>query len=295
MRYFDLSGPARQLLHFLLLVIIMNVTYGVYGMSSDNKSNKRKTDDNSNLRDLLAEQDEIDAIIADIDNNNDYRIATASTMNVTEESSPSNNMYQQIAPDESNNININLLIDDDQSSLTSQIGSLTGTSTSSLIGSRTGRPPIQLYLTCDDDVMSAYQCVVRKQVELFEADIEDVETNAQGRNKPIMLGQVGVRCRHCNLLHPKQRTKGAVYYPTKLDGIYQAVNNMANIHLEKNCQIIDDWSRQHLITLRNNRSISGGGKTAWAERAAALGVFEDNQGLHFEPSIGYRQGINLRL
>jgi hypothetical protein len=32
----------------------------------------------------------------------------------------------------------------------------------------TGRPPIQLYLTCDDDVMSQYQCLVRKQIKLFE-------------------------------------------------------------------------------------------------------------------------------
>ena len=33
----------------------------------------------------------------------------------------------------------------------------------------TGRPPVALYITCDDDSLSEYQCLVRKQIELFEA------------------------------------------------------------------------------------------------------------------------------
>ena len=36
----------------------------------------------------------------------------------------------------------------------------------------------------------------RKQIELFEAKQEDVDAGAQGRNKPIILGQVGIRCIH---------------------------------------------------------------------------------------------------
>ena len=155
--------------------------------------------------------------------------------------------------------------------------------------SRTGRPPIQLYLTCDDDAMSQYQCFVRKQIELFEANIEDVESNAQGRNKPIILGQVGIRCRYCNCLPPNQRKRGATYYPSKLDGIYQAANNLAIVHLGEHCENIDDQFRKHLTTLRNMMSTGGGGKKAWAERAAVLGVFEDLNGLRFEPAIGYRQ------
>lgn len=39
----------------------------------------------------------------------------------------------------------------------------------------------------------------RKQIELFEAKQEDVDAGAQGRNKPIILGQVGIRCIHVSL------------------------------------------------------------------------------------------------
>ena len=61
----------------------------------------------------------------------------------------------------------------------------------------TGRPPVVLYMPCDDAVISQYQCLARKQMELFEAQEIDVEAGAQGRNRGIVLGQVGIRCRHC--------------------------------------------------------------------------------------------------
>jgi hypothetical protein len=118
------------------------------------------------------------------------------------------------------------------------------------MGLLTGRNPVPLYMSCDDDSLSAYQCTVRKQIEIFEARIEDVESNAQGRNKPITLGQVGIRCRHCTRwvysalqspccrlmistqliksfflaysLHARNRARASVYYPAKLLGLYQA-------------------------------------------------------------------------
>jgi hypothetical protein len=175
---------------------------------------------------------------------------------------------------------------------------LTATATAasdSQVGSMTGRPPIQLYLSFDDDAMSIYQCFIRKHIELFEARIEDVESNTQGRNKPITLGQVGVRCRHCNVLYPTERKRGAVYYPAKLDGVYQAAINIATVHLGDHCQRFDDTLRQQLIVLRMNKSSGGGGRKVWAKRAAVLGVYEDDQGLRFEPSINYRQRNYLDL
>jgi hypothetical protein len=54
----------------------------------------------------------------------------------------------------------------------------------------TGRCPTILYLSCDPETLSDYQCLVRKQIELFEANENDVMAGAQGRNKPIVLGQV---------------------------------------------------------------------------------------------------------
>lgn len=183
---------------------------------------------------------------------------------------------------------LNIPNDNSQSNTMDRV-ELPAENTSQFSSSRTGRPPIPLYLTCDDDAMSPYQCFVRKQIELFEADFEDVDSNAQGRNKPIVLGQVGIRCRYCNRLPPNQRKRGATYYPSKLDGIYQAANNLAIVHLGEYCENIDEQLRNHLATLRSMLSIGGGGKKIWAERAANLGVFEDVNGLRFEPTINYRQ------
>ena len=86
------------------------------------------------------------------------------------------------------------------------------------VSNLTGRPAVILYINCDDDSLSEYQCMARKQIELFEAGCEEVESNAQGRNRPIVMGQVGIRCRHCTTQPSKLRARGAAYYPAKLPG-----------------------------------------------------------------------------
>lgn len=140
-----------------------------------------------------------------------------------------------------------------------------------------------LYIqSCDDNNLSAYQCLVRKQIELFEAKLEDVESNAQGRNKPIVSGQVGIRCRHCSRIPPRHRTRGATYYPAKLRGLYQAAQNMASAHLSNHCQLIPDILRQELILLRDRKSSAGGGKQYWADGVRVLGVIESNGTLRFD-------------
>jgi hypothetical protein len=145
----------------------------------------------------------------------------------------------------------------------------------------TGRPPFVLYISCDDESLSDYQCLVRKQIELFEATVEDVESNAQGRNRPIVLGQVGIRCRHCSMLPPKHRERGAIYYPAKLQGIYQAAQNLAVAHLGTHCLQIPAEIRDQLTMLRERKSSAGGGKKYWADGVRVLGVLEGRDGLRF--------------
>ena len=79
-----------------------------------------------------------------------------------------------------------------------------------------GRPPVSLYMPCDDQCLSRYQCLIRQQIELFQATHADLDTNTQGRNRPIVLGQVGIRCRHCASSPNKLRKAGAVYFPSKV-------------------------------------------------------------------------------
>jgi hypothetical protein len=47
----------------------------------------------------------------------------------------------------------------------------------------TGRSPLLLHVPSDEDSISPYQCLARKQIELFEAQVNDVEAGAQGRNR----------------------------------------------------------------------------------------------------------------
>lgn len=139
------------------------------------------------------------------------------------------------------------------------------------------RMGITLSMACDIEHLSEYQILVRQQLELFEAAQEDVESNTQGRKKPVVLGQVGLRCRHCAPFALRARGRGAVYYPAKLYGIYQAAQNMAGSHLCQSCQHIPPLIKQELRKLRERRDNASGGKQYWADGCRALGLYEDDK------------------
>jgi hypothetical protein len=152
------------------------------------------------------------------------------------------------------------------------------------------RPPqpiragIVLAMACDVEQLSDYQVLVRQQLELFEAAQEDVESNTQGRKKPVALGQVGLRCRHCAPYPLRARGRGAVYYPAKLYGIYQAAQNMAGSHLCQSCQHIPLSLKNELKKLRERRDNASGGKQYWADGCRALGLYEDDNCLRLRRS-----------
>ena len=152
----------------------------------------------------------------------------------------------------------------------------------------TGRPSVILYMPCDDAVISAYQCLARQQMELFEANEIDVEAGAQGRNRGIVIGQVGIRCRHCAHLYPRRRTKSSTFYPSKLKSIYQTAQNMANTHLTETCQYIPANIREELHRLSKDKKTSaGGGKEYWSDGASILGIYETDTHLRFNQHSDY--------
>lgn len=55
-------------------------------------------------------------------------------------------------------------------------------------GEQNQRKPRILHVPSDDDLLSPYQCLVRRQIEVFEASRMDIHASAQGRNRPIVLG-----------------------------------------------------------------------------------------------------------
>ena len=137
-----------------------------------------------------------------------------------------------------------------------------------------------LSLPSDKDNLSAYQCLLRQQILLFSVQTADIQCSAQGRNKPITLGQVGVVCRHCAKIPPGLRPCGAVYFPGKLNGLYQASQNMAINHFQKSCRNIPPAVRERLFYLKDQKSsVLGGGKHFWANGARVAGVYETEEGL----------------
>jgi hypothetical protein len=166
----------------------------------------------------------------------------------------------------------------------------TGGSVVTVEPSLSGRPPNSLYLSCDPDHLSPYQVAVRRSIEIFEAQEIDVESGAQGRNRPVVLGQLGIRCRFCSQVPPKERTRGAMYYPSKLLGVYQAGQNLATTHLCETCTRVPSEFRAELCRLRDQKTGSTGGKGGkvhWAKTMEALSVHEDEHGLRY----GHFSGI----
>lgn len=138
---------------------------------------------------------------------------------------------------------------------------------------------VRMSLPIDKEHLSEYQLMVRRQLEIFEAKQEEVDSNTQGRKRQVFLGQAGIRCRHCSNLPLRQRGRGAVYYPAKLTGMYQAAQNMASSHLSESCSRIPEGVKQRLRDLRERRDTASGGKHYWADAGRALGLYETEGGL----------------
>mmetsp|Transcript_3768 Transcript_3768/g.9876 ORF Transcript_3768/g.9876 Transcript_3768/m.9876 type:complete len:574 (-) Transcript_3768:63-1784(-) len=135
-----------------------------------------------------------------------------------------------------------------------------------------------LYLPCDSYTLSEYQCLLRKQIELFEATDDDIKSSTKGRNKPIFLGQVGVRCVHCRNIKPEFRARGATYYPATLGAMYQSGQTMAIRHLRHHCERIPSHVRDRLFVLKDGKSSAGGGKKYWSDAASVMGVYVSDEG-----------------
>eukprot|EP00934_Nitzschia_sp_Nitz4_P002168 Nitzschia sp. Nitz4//scaffold118_size93875//25117//27034//NITZ4_004781-RA/size93875-augustus-gene-0.83-mRNA-1//1//CDS//3329533703//2168//frame0 len=134
-----------------------------------------------------------------------------------------------------------------------------------------------LYVEEDDEFLTDYQCLLRKQLEIFEASKDDLRGSTQGRNTPILLGQVGLRCRHCANLPLAARTKGAVYYSQTIEGVYQIAQNMSKVHLCQRCYRIPGDIQRELIVLKNDAKRAAGGKEYWTKALQNMGVYEDGK------------------
>lgn len=140
-------------------------------------------------------------------------------------------------------------------------------------------PPTSLYMPCDDDYLSEYQIVLRKQIEFFQAGETEMEAVAHTRQTKVKLGKVGIRCKHCAKLAPTLRPKGSVYYPGHLKALYQAAQNMAKTHFGGRCMMIDKDLQTHMQKLASNKTMSGHvGRKYWSDCAKSIGIIELESG-----------------
>ena len=131
--------------------------------------------------------------------------------------------------------------------------------------------------------LSSHQVLLRHQIEAFKAAEEDISTHTRGRNKPIMLGQVGIRCRHCAHLPVSHRQKGSTYFPASLLGLYQAAQNMSTTHMQCGlCNEMPDMIKHQFAQLLSTKvASSGAGRPFWAESAKKLGLMDTEDGIRF--------------
>jgi len=148
--------------------------------------------------------------------------------------------------------------------------------------------PIILALPEDETKLSAYQLLLRNQIEAFAASADDVTTHARGRNRPITLRQVGIRCRHCKHLPPSKRKKGSVYFPFALVGLYQAAQNMGTSHFHgDSCDQMPADIKQKFVDILACKSTVGAGKQYWARAAQRIGLVDTNNGIRVAQDLEF--------
>ena len=77
-----------------------------------------------------------------------------------------------------------------------------------------GNSPLLLALAEDKLILSEALCIVRSNVEVFAASMDDINAPAPGRKNAVTLGQIGLRCIHC--IGCKMRVKRAQCYPSSI-------------------------------------------------------------------------------
>lgn len=146
---------------------------------------------------------------------------------------------------------------------------------------------VPMHRKCDEHYLSEYQCLLRKQIEIFEASEEDIRCKRKGRNL-VTVGQIGIRCKHCAGIPLSRRPRGSIYYVSTLENMYQAGQKMTKVHFLKGCRGLPHNVQQSLSALKLKRTRASDGKRYWSDAARSLGICETNNGLRFAKGWGDR-------
>jgi hypothetical protein len=143
---------------------------------------------------------------------------------------------------------------------------------------------ISLHLPGDEESLSALHCFMRKYcVEAFSASAQDVATPRYGKShgRSIVVGQVGIQCKHCKHRPYGQRQERAVCFPSSLKNIYHSIETWQRRH-SLVCEDIPPWAKRAMTDLMGkSRSGAGGRRQYWEESARRLGLVDTDHGIRF--------------
>lgn len=145
----------------------------------------------------------------------------------------------------------------------------------------------------DESNLNELHCFVRKNIHVFVANENDIAAPSPGRKKPLVNGQVGIRCIHCVHLPYKDRVKRAVCYPPSVSMIYHAVSNMKfdhfgacrglPRHLREDFQRLKEESQleKDQKTLKNKPKSRNSTSQYYCKSALDIGLVDTDTGLRF--------------
>ncbi|KAL7470434.1 hypothetical protein ACHAXS_010662 [Conticribra weissflogii] len=134
----------------------------------------------------------------------------------------------------------------------------------------------RLALPEDKSHLTALHCFVRRQcVYFFTATAEDVKVPRKGRQKSLVLGQIGIGCIHCK--DSKSKLKGCTYFPGSIGGIYNATMIIMQRHFPVTKEIFGEYNKLKCLTAR-----SASTKEYWVSAATRLGLFDTKHGVFFK-------------
>jgi len=145
---------------------------------------------------------------------------------------------------------------------------------------------MSLALPTDNESLSDRQLFVRAEmIELFAATEKDVTARHSKGAQKLVEGQVGIRCRYCKHLRPRDRSERAVCYPSSISRIYQTVADMQRFHFEQ-CKQIPAGVARHYKSLKTTRPRgTGSPQTYWIQSAKLLGLVDTSNGIRLAPDL----------
>lgn len=147
-------------------------------------------------------------------------------------------------------------------------------------------PLILLAQPQDRISLSETLCTIRENIEVFTATSVDVEAPAPGRKRPVVVGQVGLRCIHCrHTTHSSDRVKRAVCFPSSIKRIYRTVIDMKLDHFQF-CKFVPIELKTRLEELKaiNTRS-TGTTMQYFVKAAKKMGMVDGPTGVRLENGV----------